>query len=274
MKIFQFVVSSCLVSATIASVNYSVNVPKLSVTVEDGQYSDAYGLKPKASWSNSMEIDDNTNIECGIEADVRITKDIKSLPKKFWGKFSSTVGGAWGISGKADFKGIDFTNADVNLGISNDDEGLSITANGSCSSKNGLTLNTISAKKTLEEDGANIFVSPTYDVQAAEATVIVSYEKDGTGVEVEASKDAQTVTLSRRLDDENTISPKINSVGDFSVAWEHQYDEDGTVTTTFEPQKSISIDWTEKGWKANVSMDLGDTEISNVNVSLKKELVF
>lgn len=242
------------------------------MTVKDGQYSDAYGLNPTASWSNSNEIGD-VAVDYGIEADVRITKDVASLPKKFWGKVSATVGGAWGVSAKADFKGIDYTKADITLGATNADENLSFTAKGSYSS-DGIVMNKIEVTKATEqEDGAKVVISPSFDVQSEEATVVVSYDKDGTGVEVEASKDAQTVTLSRQLDDENRIIPKINSGGDFSVAWEHQL-SDSTVTATFEPQKSLKIDWDEKGWKANISMELDNTDISNVNVSVKKDLVF
>lgn len=239
--------------------------------MQDGQYSDAYGLDPTVSWSSSLEIGD-VDIDCGIVADVRATKDVASLPKKIWGKISSQVG-AWGLSAKADFKGLDFSNADMNFGVSNDDEGLSFAAKGSCGSGDGFVMKTIGATKCLEQDGANVVVSPTYDVQSEEATVIVSYEKDGTAVAVEASKDSQIVTLSRQLDDENCITPKINSAGDLSVAWERKI-EDSTVTTTFEPQKLLSVDWEEGGWKANISMDLDKADITNVNVSVKKELVF
>ena len=238
--------------------------------MQDGQFSDVYGLNPTASWSNSNEVGD-VDIDYGIEADVRVTKDIASLPKKFWGKVSSKIG-AWGVSAKADFQGIDYTKADVSLGVTNADEGLDFSAKGTCSG-DGIVLNTIAARKALEQDGANVVINPSFDVQSEEATVVVSYEKDGTGVEVEASKDAQIVTLSRQLDNENRITPKINSAGDVSVAWEHQID-DGTLTTTFEPQKSVVIDWEEGGWNAKISMDLDNTEITNVNVSVKKDLVF
>lgn len=266
MKTFSIVLSSCLVSTALAS----VPLPKLSVTVQDGKFSDIYGLNPTASWSNTNEVGE-LDIGYGIEADVRVTKDIASLPKKIWGKISSQVG-AWGVSAKADFKGIDYSKADVTIGAANDEEGLSITAKGSCSS-DGIVLNKIEAKKSMEQDGANISVNPSYDVQSEEATVVVSYEKDGTSVEVEASNNAQTVTLSRQLDDENRVTPMINSSGDVSIAWEHKIN-DSTVTTTFEPQKSINVNWEEGGWKAQVSMDLENTDITNVNVSVKKDLVF
>ena len=54
-------------------------------------------------------------------------------------------------------------------------------------------------------------------MQSEEATVIVSYGKDLSNVEVEGSKDSHTVTLSRQIDNENRFSPNIHSSGNISV---------------------------------------------------------
>ena len=227
-----------------------------------------YGLSPTLSWSNSNEVGD-VDIDYGIEADIRATKDIASLPKSIWGKISSNVG-AWGVSATAELQ--DYTQADVEIAVDNSDEGLNLSLVGTCGSGR-FNVNTIKGGKTFEADGATISISPRFDVQSKEATVVTSYEKDGTGIKVEASKDSQTINLSRQLDEENRIAPTISSNGDISIEWEHKVD-DCTVTTTFKPEESISMAWEEKGWKTNISMDLEETDISNVRVSMKKDLTF
>ena len=156
--------------------------------------------------------------------------------------------------------------------MANSNEGLNLSVVGTCGS-GGVSINTIKGGKTFEADGATISISPRFDVQSKEATVVTSYEKDGTGIKVEASKDTQTINLSRQLDEQNRIAPTISSTGNISVEWEHKAN-DCTVTTTFKPEESISVAWEEKGWKTNVSMDLEKNDISNVKVSMKKDLTF
>ena len=94
------------------------------ITVQDGSYSDVYGLSPEVSWSNSNQVGD-VSVDYGIEADLRVTKDIAqiaSLPKSIWGKLSSQLG-AWGVSASADLQ--DYSQADVEVGVENSEEGLS-----------------------------------------------------------------------------------------------------------------------------------------------------
>jgi hypothetical protein len=245
-------------------------LPKLSITVQDGQYSDVYGLNPTASWSNNNKIGD-IDFDYGIEADVRITSDITSLPKKLWSKVSSQIG-PWGISVKGNFQGVDILNSDIEIGAANGDEGITLSLDGTCNS-DGVKLSKVKGSKTFDFDGANVIINPSFDVQTEEATVCMSYEKEGTGINVEASKDGQTVTFSRQLDEENCIRPTFHKSGDMSIEWEHISDE-SIVTTTFKPEKSVNIKWEEGGWNTNVMMDLENTDITNVKVSVKKDLVF
>lgn len=227
-----------------------------------------YGLSPTVSWSNSNKVGD-VGIDYGIEADLRPTKDITSLTKSIWGKLSSSVG-AWGVSATAESQ--DYTQADVEIGVDNSNEGLKLSLVGTCGSGR-VNVKTIKGGKTIEADGATISINPRFDVQSKEATVATSYEKGGTGIKVEASKDTQTISLSRQLDEENRIEPTINSAGDISLEWEHRVN-DCTVTTTFKPEESISVVWEEKGWKTNISMDLEEADVTNLKVSMKKDLTF
>lgn len=240
------------------------------ITVQDGKYSDLTGLKPIASWSNSNEVGD-LDVDYGIKADVRVTKDIASLPQKIWGKVSSQIG-SWGVSARADFQGLDYTNADIKIGTENKDVGLNLSIGGNCGI-DGIALDKIEGNKLCEADGAKFNINPRYDVQSEEATVGVSYEKEGTSINVEASKDTQSLTISSQLDEENRIAPTFSNTGGISIEWEHAVG-DSVVTTTFTPEKSVRVDWEEGGWKTNILMDLEKTDITNVKVSVKKDLIF
>mmetsp|Transcript_5932 Transcript_5932/g.7292 ORF Transcript_5932/g.7292 Transcript_5932/m.7292 type:complete len:267 (-) Transcript_5932:176-976(-) len=245
-------------------------LPKFSITVQDGRYSDVYGLNPTASWSNRNQAG-NVDIDYGIETDLRVTKDITSLPKSLWGKVSSTFG-PWGLSAKVNFEGLDYTNADVKFGATNAGEELTLSVDGSYGN-GGIRLNEIQGTKKFLVDDATITVNPRLDVNSDEATVFISYDKDGTSVEVEACKDVQTVTLSRQLDSENRITPTFSNSGALSIDWEHKVN-DSTITTTFKPEKSINVVWEEGGWNADINMDLKNNDITNVKIGVKKDISF
>ncbi len=242
----------------------------IQITVRDGNYADVYGLKPTASWSNSNQAG-NLDIEYGIKADVRVTKDIASLPKSLWGKVSSKFG-PWGVSAGVNFQGIDYTNADLNIHASNADEELSLSVDGSYGA-GGVRVDKIHSTKKFESNGAIIMVNPRLDVNLDEASVNLVYDKGGTSVAVEASKGAQTVALSRQLDSVNRITPSFTNSGEISIDWEHKVN-DSTITTTFKPEKSISFAWEDRGWVADINMDLKSNDITNVKIGVKKDLTF
>ena len=242
----------------------------LQINVQDGNFADLGGLDPSLSWSASTSSGD-LDIEYGIEASARPTTDIASLPKNIWGK-ASTALGDWGVSAKATFTGTDFTSADVDIDASN--EGADLDIHLEANAGEGFAVRTVSAVKGIDSDGARITVNPRYNVETEEADVVVSCSKDGTDVELTASADAQSVTISRQLDDENRVAPSISSNGDISVAWERSLGDDNSITTTLTPDEAVDIEWKDSAWTASINLPLDGTEVTGTNVSIKREVNF
>mmetsp|Transcript_25444 Transcript_25444/g.29474 ORF Transcript_25444/g.29474 Transcript_25444/m.29474 type:complete len:266 (-) Transcript_25444:4018-4815(-) len=265
MRILSLIIYACQLGNAISS------LPKLSISIKDGSYAGVYGLDPTASWSNNNRVGD-FDVGYGIETNIRATKDIASLPKNIWGKVSSKIGD-WGLSAKAKVQGIDVSNGSIEIDTNNSEEELSFHLKGTYGN-DGFTLQEVEANKSFESDGAKLTLTPNYNIQSEEATVVMSYEKDGTGIEVEASKDVQTFTLSRQLDEENRVSPTLSNTGDISVAWEHRIDDDKTVTTTFKPEEFLDIEFEESGWNANIFMPFDGKDIDGVSISIKKDVTF
>eukprot|EP00568_Trieres_chinensis_P001339 CAMPEP_0183290510 /NCGR_PEP_ID=MMETSP0160_2-20130417/150_1 /TAXON_ID=2839 ORGANISM="Odontella Sinensis, Strain Grunow 1884" /NCGR_SAMPLE_ID=MMETSP0160_2 /ASSEMBLY_ACC=CAM_ASM_000250 /LENGTH=104 /DNA_ID=CAMNT_0025451127 /DNA_START=58 /DNA_END=369 /DNA_ORIENTATION=- len=85
--------------------------PQLSISVQDGNFADLGGLDPSVTWEGSTTSGD-MDISYGIEASAKPTSDIASLPRKIWGKASTTVGD-WGVTARADLDAQDLSSADI-----------------------------------------------------------------------------------------------------------------------------------------------------------------
>jgi predicted PilT family ATPase len=142
------------------------------------------------------------------------------------------------------------------------------------SAGDGFSVGKVEATKRLEADGADISVNPRYNVETEEADVVVNYSKDGTDVELPISQDAQSVTISRQLDDENRVAPTIGSNGDMSVAWERSLGDDNSITTTLSPDEAVDIVRKDSAWTASINLPLDGTEVTGTNVSIKREVNF
>mmetsp|Transcript_1677 Transcript_1677/g.2213 ORF Transcript_1677/g.2213 Transcript_1677/m.2213 type:complete len:264 (+) Transcript_1677:66-857(+) len=244
--------------------------PALTINIQDGNFADLGGLDPSLSWSASTSSGD-VDIEYGFEAAARPTSDIASLPKNVWGKASTNLNG-WGVSARAEFTGTDFTNAAVDIDASNDDADLDIHLEANAG--DGFSVNKVEATKRINSDGADISVNPRYNVATEETDVILSYSKDGTSVEVTASQDAQSVTLSRQIDDDNRVAPTLASSGDISLEWERSLGDDNSITATLKPNDSLDLEWKDDAWTANINLPIDGTDITGTNVSVKREVSF
>jgi len=126
----------------------------------------------------------------------------------------------------------------------------------------------------MDADGARITVNPRYNVETEESDVVINYSKDGTEISLTASQDAQSVTLSRQIDDDNRVAPTLNSSGDVSVAWERALGDDNSITTTVTPDEAIDLEWKDAAWTATINLPLDGTDITGTNVSIKREVSF
>jgi len=248
----------------------AAGAPELSLNVRDGSFGDLDGLDPTLKWSTSTSTGD-LNLEAGVEAAVRPTTDIASLPRSFWGKASQDIG-AWGVSAQADVSTSDLGSADIEINAVNADEDLSLKV--LASAGDGFSVSSVEATKEFDSGDARVSVNPRYDVASASADVVIGYDSGDTSVEVTASADEQNVKVSQQVGDNDRITPSLALQSkDISVEWERSLDDGNSVTTTFTPNQAVDIEWNDAAWTANINLPIDDG-LGGANVSIKRELNF
>jgi len=269
--------------------------PNLSITVKDGSFDGLEGFDPTVTYGGSTTAGD-VDLEYGIEATVKPTTDIASLPKSIWGKASTSISG-WGVSAKAEIDPKELDSADVTLDASNEELDLSVKVDATAGSEGGLSATSVEATKGIELDSGKLTITPRFNVADDEKDVVVTYSQGesttvsvtasaesqsidishsagNTDVSITASVDEQEVTISQQIDDDNRVAPTINNKGDLSVEWEKSLGDDNSVTTTLKPNDSINVEWKDGAWTATVDMPLEENSIAGATVSVKRDVDF
>lgn len=242
----------------------------LQLTVRNGNFEGLEGLDPTISWSDSSQSGD-LDFAYGIKAAVRPTSDLASLPRSIWGKASTDVSG-WGVSALAELDGQDFTKADLEIDATNEEQDISVHVEANAAKE--FSVSSIEATKGFDQDGARITVTPRYDLQTEERDVVVTYSKDKINVKLTASSDAQELTVSQQIDEDNRIAPTINNNGDISVEWERRLSDTSTLTANLKPNDYLDVEWKDDDWTANVNIPIDGTDIKAVDVSISREVNF
>jgi len=270
--------------------------PNLSITVKDGSFGGLDGFDPKVTYESSGKAGD-IDIEYGIDATVKPTTDIGSLPTSIWGKASTTVSG-WGLSAKAEIDPQDTASTDVNIDASNDDLDLSVKVEGSLAGSNDFTVNNVEVTKGINLDNGDgrITINRRNNIESGEKDVVVTYKEGSTDVKITASSESQEVeisqsagatdltfvgsantqeiTISHQIDDDNRVAPTISRNGDLSIEWERSLGDDNSLTATLKPNDSIGLEWKDSAWTANVDMPLDGNMISGSTVSIQRDVDF
>jgi len=246
--------------------------PNLSIQVRDGNFDGLDGLDPSLTWSSATTSGDY-DLEVGVDVAARPTSDLASLPRSAWGKASRTFG-AWGVSARAEIQREDLNNADieVNADSANDDLSFQMMASAGTA---GSSVSSISATKGFTSGDARVTVSPTVDMGTKDVNVDIGYDAGKTNVEVNASKDEQTIKVSQQIDDDNRVAPSFAlRSGKMAVEWERNLGDDNSLTTTLRPNEEIAMEWKDSAWTANINMPIDGNSISGANVSVKREVNF
>mmetsp|Transcript_13740 Transcript_13740/g.17927 ORF Transcript_13740/g.17927 Transcript_13740/m.17927 type:complete len:262 (+) Transcript_13740:80-865(+) len=247
----------------------AAKAPQLSISVRDGAFDGLDGLDPQVSWESNSNAGD-FDVSYGASASIRPTTDIASLPRNVWGKVSTSVSG-WGVSARAESKGLDFRNADVEVDADNEgsDVNVHLVANAGSTS-----ILSVEATKGLDLNGARVTVNPRFNIEKDEQDVVVNYTKEKTNVKLTASVNNQEVTLSQQLDDNNRVAPTINSNGDLSLEYERKISDDSSLTANLKPNDNLNVEWKDAAWTANIDMPIEGANINGANVSIKRDVSF
>lgn len=244
---------------TLAAVLYSAEAiarPSLSISVTDGNFDGVDGLDPTLTWSGASSAGD-MDLEYGIEAAARPTTDLASLPRKVFGTLKTNVGG-WGVTAGAN-RDMESGATDIDLSAVNEDADLSVkvvaTADGG--------VDSISATKGLDVDGASLTITPTYSLASEDADVVVTYDNGetnvaltasadsqevvikhdmgDTNVQLTASKDSQEVVLDHTMDNTNIVLTA--SADNQEITISQQIDDDNKISPTINRSGDISVAW-------------------------------
>ena len=219
-------------------------------------------MDPTLAWSGSSSSGD-VDIDYGIEASALPTTDLASLPKKVFGTLKTNLGG-WGVSAGAN-RDMDSGATDIEVSAANDEADLSLkvvaTADGG--------VDSVSATKGVDLDGASLTITPSYSVATEDADVVVTYDNGETNVALTASADSQEVVVKHSLGDTNVqltaskdaqevvvdhsmdnTSIKLTASADAQeLTISQQIDDDNTISPTINNNGDISVAW---------ERDLGD----------------
>jgi len=242
-------------AAVVASVD-AISKPSLSISVTDGSFDGVDGLDPTLTWSGSSSAGD-VNLDYGIEAAARPTTDLASLPRKVFGTMKTDVAG-WGLTLNAK-KDMESGATDIEVGADNDEADLSVkvvaTADGG--------VDTISATKGLDIDGASLSITPSYSLASEDADVVVTYDNGDTNVELTASVDSQEVVIKHDMGDtnvqltaskdaqelvldhtmDNTNIKLTASADNQEITLSQQIDDDNKISPTINRNGDISVEW-------------------------------
>jgi len=245
--------------------------PQLSISVKDGSFGGLDGLDPTLNWSTSANSGD-VALEIGVEASALPTSDIASLPKKYWGK-ATTTNGSWAISAKADVDAQDLNNAELEIVASNADDDLEITISAAAGAS--FAIRDVEASKALEAGDGTLTIKPRYSLEDEAGEVTLAYDNgDKTTIELTANANSQRVTIAQQVDSENKISPSLSSDGKLSVAWEKSLGDGNSLTATLSPDDAIDLEWEDGAWTASINLPVDGTSISGANVSVKRDVNF
>jgi len=245
----------------------SAGRPQLSISVQDGSFAGLDAVDPTISWTGSSKSGD-VDIEYGVDVGASST-DIASLPKTIWGKASTEISG-WVASVRAEIDASDMKSADIEIEAENGDTSVKVVA----ATGDAFTVSTVEATQGFDTDGARITVNPRYNVETEDADVVIAYDKGDTNIELTASADAQSVTVSQQVDDDNRIAPTVTSAGGVSLEWERSLGDDNSLTATVTPDESLDVEWKDSEWTASINMPITGAKIDSAKVNIKREVNF
>lgn len=211
------------------------------------------------------------DVKYGVDTDLRATKEIRSLPKSVWGKASTDVSG-WDVTARAELDLQDLRSLYLDLDLDSRDVDLSVHVVASATGE--FNVDAVEATKGFKSGDKRVTVTPRFDLGNNINDVVVKYSYDKTDVTLTASGDAQKITVSQQISDEDRFSPTVSSKGDLSLEWEHRLKKDSKVTTTFRPSESLNVKWEDSEWTANVKMPLDGSSFKESSVGVKKDLSF
>lgn len=133
-------------------------------------------------------------------------------------------------------------------------------------------LNEIEVEKGVDLLGGRFSIIPRYNIASHQADVTIGYDSDNTSVTVDASTSRQILTVSQQVADGHTLTPRITSAGDFSLAWKKDLGNGDSVTTTVSPGDKINVKWEDGPWVAEFNSDFNGYKTEGLTVRVNRKV--
>lgn len=120
--------------------------------------------------------------------------------------------------------------------------------------------------------------SVEYNYDNNEHSVEIDYKDlDNTDIKLTATKDEQSIEITQRIDDDNTVTPSFTSKGDdvdISVAWEKKLGDGNSITATVGNSDVVNVQWLDDNWVVNGQMKVNGVVPEDIEIHMKRDIYF
>jgi len=234
--------------------------PKVYMAVDDTSLSglESVGLKGTADLDMIGGDNVNVSLEYNYNDQKFAPSVVKASVSQDVGDVAVTVDAKFNVASKS---------ADVSLTAKADAYTLSVAGDSS-----DLTPSSVGLDTSFDVAGKKIGFNPVVNVRTKEVDINADIELTSSAsahVEVNAMTQDATVEVSYDFDEKNNIAPKWATGNKLSYGWTHKFSADSAVEVNFEPNESLSAEWSEGTWTTTLDTPLGNP--SDSKVSFKRE---
>jgi len=222
--------------------------PQLSISIRDGEFGGLDGLDPTLTWETSSSSKD-MDISYGIEAAAIPTTDIASLPRRVWGKASTSISG-WGVTTSMESEDMEGATFDIDA----ENKKADMTAKLSGSTAGGLA--SASVTKSFDANGGTVTVTPSINLETDEKDVALNYDNDGMTVTLTASSSGDRTGEVTYTQDDVSIKVAADAAG--SKTGEVTYTQDAlavTLAADSDGSKTGEVTYTQDDLSATLTAD-------------------
>jgi len=240
------------------------------------------GAEPRVRWqTDDISIGGLFDVQGGI--DLTVT-DVKTLPETYvWGELkrffrrnieSSTSTSAISIRGDIDANNRKIIDLDLRVNGFNNNVGLRVLGSADLEA-NSIGVDQVLADTSIDTPiiGGKLKIDPRYDLRNKVLDATIGYSFRDTALKVDCQ--SKELTISQNVGKNNKIIPSlIIGKRDFSLSYCRDLQEGGQVMTTWKPDDSISIQWTDGGWDAIIRAPIEGYYKTNggIRVSMKQNV--
>ena len=239
--------------------------PKFTIDLRNGDLSNgAASLNLEGEYEREL-VD---NVDAGV---VYKFNSNRGLPSSMWVRTRADLDDDTELVAKAEYDLGSKTTA-IEATLSRGDDSVSLDFD-----TGSNEVGPVKISKAFDMDGKAVRVEPTINVQDKTGSVVVNAEldKDTTTAEItlDQADESAVLEVSHKLDDDNTVSPKVNlKSGDISVRLNRALKDGGSIEIVADRD---NVDYeleNENGWTVSGNVPLKDTGKSTISLKRTVEL--